>query len=316
MSLNFDYPLLLEPIPVPRPWGGDRVRRLYRPQYTQLDTDQPIGEWWDVSTWPTDPGNPGLATVNKITNGPLKDALLDQIIQMPVVVKLLDSNEKLSVQVHPVSEDLHKDEMWYILHAEPDAYLFCGLEQGVDPREFCSMISRANPEENEVLSKLRCFANIKPGAYFNVPTGTVHALGPGLVAFEISEHTQVTYRLFDYNRGRTLHLEEGCKALLAERPDWPVLDPSISMQGECEVQTLVEFPTFCVIRVMGKYVRIDSAGHVHLITAIGGECKISGPNENWQVSLPHASTCVVPRTDTGYTIESAGEILVSPLKDD
>ncbi|MGQ9456112.1 MAG: class I mannose-6-phosphate isomerase [Armatimonadota bacterium] len=316
MGLNFDYPLLLEPIPVPRPWGGDRVRRLYRPQYTQLNTKQSIGEWWDVSTWPTDPGNPDLPTINKVTNGPLKGTLLDQIIQMPVVVKLLDSSEKLSVQVHPVSEDLHKDEMWYVLYAEPDAYLFCGLEHWVDPKEFCSTIGQANPDENEVLSKLRRFANIKPGAYFNVPTGTVHALGPGLVAFEISEHTQVTYRLFDYNRGRTLHLDEGCKALLTKRPDLPVLDHSISIQGKHKVQTLAEFPTFCVMRVMGKRVKIESAGHVHLITAIGGECKVTGPNKNWKVSLPQASTCVVPRTNTGYTIESAGEILISPVKDD
>ncbi|MCX8053718.1 MAG: hypothetical protein N3B12_07910, partial [Armatimonadetes bacterium] len=120
---DFDYPLLLEPIPVPRPWGGGKVCKLFgrkveihgksasqeaqHPEASapEIHTPQePIGEWWDVSTWPTDPGNPGLPTVTRITNGPLQGVPLDQVADVPVVVKLLDSAEKLSVQAHPVSE--------------------------------------------------------------------------------------------------------------------------------------------------------------------------------------------------------------------
>jgi mannose-6-phosphate isomerase len=313
MNQGFDYPLLLEPIPVPRPWGGDRVRKLYK-RCAKVLSDEPIGEWWDVSTWPTDPGNPTLTTVNKIVNGPLAGKLLDQVAEVPVVVKLLDSNEKLSVQVHPVSDDLHKDEMWYILYAEPEAYLFCGFAEGVDPEEFCSLIRAKDPDESQVLSKLECYNCLKAGDYFSVPSGTVHALGPGLVAFEISERTQVTYRLFDYNRGRALHLEEGCASVMGRRTIMEALDPAIDIPDAEQVETISAFPTFCVLKVKGKSITVRSAGRMHLITAIGGDCQITGPTEHWRLTLPEASTCLVPQTQFDYKIVSAGEILISTLR--
>ncbi|MDH7601569.1 MAG: class I mannose-6-phosphate isomerase [Armatimonadota bacterium] len=314
MIQGFDYPLLLEPIPVPRPWGGTRVCRLYNRPCAQTDLREPIGEWWDVSTWPSDPGNPEITTVNKILNGPLSGMPLDQVAEVPVVVKLLDSNEKLSVQVHPVSEEVHKDEMWYILHADPGAYLFCGFADGVDPKEFCELIRAENPNEDEVLSKLQCHGNLKPGAYFNVPTGTVHAVGPGLVAFEISERTQVTYRLFDYNRGRTLHLDEGCAAVLAKRPELPNLESCIDIRGADEIQTIAAFPTFCVQRVLGREIAIECARGMHLVTATAGDCRITGPTSLWHLFLPRASTVLLPGTQHGYTLTTEGEVLISSLR--
>ena len=317
----FDYPLLLEPIPVPRPWGGGRVCRLYDregeapAEPSRRAPAEPIGEWWDVSTWPTDPGNPGLATVTKIANGPLRGTPLDRVADVPVVVKLLDSAEKLSVQAHPVSADVHKDEMWYILHAEPGAYLFCGLADGVDPAEFCKRIRSDNPRELEVLAMLRRADDVKPGMRFNVPTGTVHAVGPGLVAFEISERTQVTYRLFDYNRGRALHLDDGCRAVTAARPDLPPLEHGLAIEGADEVEALTGFPTFCVLKIRGKRITLRSARHMHLVTAAGGDCGITGAGAEWTVALKHASTCLVPPTSKPYAIESAGDVLISPLRD-
>ncbi|MCL5105188.1 MAG: class I mannose-6-phosphate isomerase, partial [Armatimonadetes bacterium] len=196
-----------------------------------VESAEPIGESWDVSTWPRDPGNPDLATVTQITNGPLAGTPLDKVVSVPVVVKLLDAAKKLSVQAHPVTKDVHKDEMWYILHADPGAYLFCGLKEGVDKEAFCELIHSPDPAEDEVLAMLNRADDLKPGMHYNVPTGTVHAVGPGLVAFEISEQTQVTYRLFDYNRGRALHLDEGCRAVMAQRPDLPVLDKGLDIDA-------------------------------------------------------------------------------------
>ncbi|MCE5323306.1 class I mannose-6-phosphate isomerase [bacterium] len=312
---KFDYPLLLEPISVPRPWGGGRVCKLY--ERASVQSDQPIGESWDVSTWPRDPGNADLATVTKITNGPLSGTPLDMIVNVPVVVKLLDSAEKLSVQAHPVSENVHKDEMWYILYAEPDAYLFCGFKEGVDKNAFCDLIHSDNPSEKEVLSMLYRADNIKPGMHFNVPTGTIHAVGPGIVAFEVSEQTQVTYRLFDYNRGRALHLADGCKAITTPRPDYPVLDAGIEIDGAIKVETLTEFPTFCVVRAAGDKVMVKSSKHMHLVTATMGDCKLTGPNDNWNITLKHSFTCLVPAVSEPYTIDTcgSGEVLFTPLTD-
>jgi len=312
---NFDYPLLLRPISVPRPWGGGRVCKLYDRECVQ--SAEPIGEAWDVSTWPKDPGNPNLATLTHITNGPLAGKPLDEVVNVPVVVKLLDSAEKLSVQIHPVTEDVHKDEMWYVLHADPDAYLFCGLADGVSKQEFCDLISSGNPDEDKVLDMLYRADGIQPGAYYNVPTGTVHAVGPGLVAFEISEQTQVTYRLFDYNRGRAIHVEDGCKAVMSVRQNLPVLDLGLNIEGADEVQTITEFPTFGVVKVTGNRCTVRSSKHMHLVTATMGDCRISGDAPDWDIVLKHSFSCLVPPTDRPYTIDTlgSGEVLISPLRD-
>ncbi|MEN6415872.1 MAG: class I mannose-6-phosphate isomerase [Armatimonadota bacterium] len=312
---KFDYPLLLEPVSVPRPWGGGRVCKLY--DRACVESSEPIGEIWDVSTWPRDPGNPELATITNIANGPLAGTPLDQVVNVPVVVKLLDAADKLSVQAHPVSEDVHKDEMWYVLYAEPDAYLFCGFKDGVDKNAFCDLIHSDNPNEDDVLSMLHRAENIKPGMYYNVPTGTIHAVGPGLVAFEVSEQTQVTYRLFDYNRGRALHFDDGCKAITTPRPDYPVLDAGLVIDGADSVQTLTEFPTFCVIKATGSKFSVSSSKHMHLVTATMGDCKISGPNSNWDITLKHSYTCLVPATTQPYSVDTcdSGEVLFTPLKD-
>ncbi|MCE5200373.1 MAG: type I phosphomannose isomerase catalytic subunit [Armatimonadota bacterium] len=312
---RFNYPLLLEPVSVPRPWGGGRVCKLY--DRAHVESSQPIGEAWDVSTWPKDPGDPNLATVTHITNGSLAGTPLDQIVNVPVVVKLLDSAEKLSVQVHPVSENEHKDEMWYILHADPGAYLFCGLKDGVDKNAFCDVIHSKDPSEEQVLDMLVRADDPKPGTYFNVPTGTVHAVGPGLVAFEISEQTQITYRLFDYNRGRALHLDDGCKAVMAVRPNLPVLDAGLKIDGAQNVETITEFPTFCVVKATGDKIAVQSSKHMHLVTATMGTCKLSGPTADWNITLKHSFTCLVPATTEPYTIDTcgSGDVLISPLKD-
>lgn len=311
---GFDYPLLMEPINVPRPWGGGRVCRLYDRPCVQAG--EPIGETWDVSTWPADPGNPGLATVTRIINGPLAGTGLDQVADVPVVVKLLDSAEKLSVQVHPVTDEVHKDEMWYILHAEPGAYLFCGLADGVCRREFCDLVRSPNPPEGEVLSMLRRAEDLRPGMFFNVPTGTVHAVGPGLVAFEVSERTQVTYRLFDYNRGRALHLDEGCTAVMTPRPDLPALDMGIKIVAD-ESQTLTRFPTFGVIRARGGQINVICAKHMHLLTATMGDCTLKGPTAEWDIVLKHSYSCLIPAGHNPYTVDTQGssEVLITLLKD-
>lgn len=310
---KFDYPLLLRPISVPRPWGGGRVCKLYDRECVQAP--EPIGEAWDVSTWPKDPGNPDLATVTTITNGPLAGKPLDEVVDVPVVVKLLDSAEKLSVQIHPVTREVHKDEMWYILHSDPGAYLFCGLADGVSKEEFCEEISSATPDEAKVLRMLRRADAIEPGMFYNVPTGTVHAVGPGLVAFEISEKTQVTYRLYDYNRGRAIHVEDGCRAVMSVREELPVLDMGLVVDGADEVRTITEFPTFCVLRVAGDRYTVRSSKHMHLVTATMGDIRLSGNGADWDVALKHSFTCLVPACSEPYSIDTlgSGEALISPL---
>ena len=312
---TFNYPLLLSPVAVPRPWGGGRLPKLYGRD--TVESSEPIGESWDVSTWPRDPGNPELPTVTTILNGPLSDTPLDKIVSVPVVVKLLDSAEKLSVQVHPVSNDSHKDEMWYILYAEPDAYLFYGLKDGITGNSLCELVKSSDASQESVLECLKTATDLKPGMYFNVPSGTVHAVGPGIVAFEVSESMQVTYRLYDYNRGRALHIGDGCNALSGTRVVGEMLDPSLDLCGYDTRELITQFPTFSVLKVTGSKFRVNNSSHMHLLTATMGDLTITGPDPLWNITLKHASSCLVPSTTNGYDVNvvSGNEVLITSLKD-
>lgn len=315
---GFDYPLLLEPVPVPKVWGGGRLATI--PGRKAVESEHPIGESWDASTWPTAPDNKELRTVTRITNGPLAQTPLDQIVSVPVVVKVIDSAEKLSVQSHPVLPYAHKDEMWYILEADKDAYLYLGLKDGVSKQEFCDLIRSQDPSEEAVLGALQRKGGLKPGSYFNVPTGTVHAIGPGLLTFEISEQTQVTYRLYDYNRERSrgkLDLDVGCVSVMAIRRETPPLDPGLVIENASSVEAITQFPTFCVLEANGERMTVKSAEHMHLITATRGDCKLSGPNDNWNITLKYSFTCLAPKTSEPYAIDTcgSGEVLISPLRD-
>ena len=284
------------------------------------ESKDPIGESWDVSTWPTAPDNEALVTVTKITNGPLAGTPLDKVVNVAVVVKLLDSGDKLSVQNHPALPDLHKNEMWYILCSDRDAYLYLGLADGVDKRHFCEAIRSENPDEKAILGMLKCHRGLHPGSHFNVPTGAVHAIGPGLLTFEISEQTQVTYRLYDYNRERSrgrLDLDDGCRAVMTTPPDLPALDHGLTIEDADRIDVITEFPTFCVVRATGSKITVRSAEHMHLVTAIMGDCKLAGPTSDWDISLNYSFTCLIPVTSRPYTIDTlgSGEVLISPLED-
>lgn len=313
---TFSYPLLLEPIPVPKVWGGGRLARI--PGRRGVDSHVPIGESWDVSTWPAAPDDPTLCTVTKIANGPLAGTLLDQVVDVPVVVKVIDSADRLSVQNHPVLPDVHKNEMWYILQAEEGAYLYLGLADGVSEEEFCEALRSEEPGEEAVLGMLKRYDGLKPGSHFNVPTGTVHAIGPGLLTFEVSEKTQVTYRLYDYNRPRSrgkLDIEEGCGAIITPRPDESPLDHGLVVEGADSFEVITEFPTFCVVKVTGDIVTVVSADHVHMVTATMGDCRLNGPDQEWDIALDRSFTCVVPAVKTPYTIDmhGSGELLIGSV---
>lgn len=315
---EYGYPLLLEPIPVPKVWGGGRLARI--PGRRSVDSTDPIGESWDVSTWPTAPDNPAMVTVTRIANGPLAGTPLDEVASVPVVVKVIDSAQRLSVQNHPVLPDAHKNEMWYILEADPGAHLFLGLKAGVRADEFCALLRSESPDEEAVLGSLTLHDSLKPGDHFNVPTGTVHAIGPGLLTFEISERSQVTYRLYDYNRERSrgrLDLEAGCAAVTAVPAPEPLLEPGLKIEEADSVETITRFPTFCVVKVAGKRLVVRSAERQHLVTATRAPVAISGPNADWNIGLGYSFTCLIPPSDHPYTIDTGegGEVLISPLGD-
>ncbi len=200
------YPFTFQPIFKDRIWGGRELERLYG---KSLPAGKVIGEAWEITD------RDGDSSV--ITNGPLAGKTLGWLManhgvellgtarpatggNFPILCKILDAREKLSLQVHPPAAkaaDLKgepKTEMWYIADAGPGAELYVGLKPGVTRAEFEQKISDGTVSD--------CFHRIpvQAGDTMFLPSGRVHAIGDRLVIFEIQQNSDTTYRVFDWNR--------------------------------------------------------------------------------------------------------------------
>lgn len=212
------YPLIFHPRLKPRPWGGRALVKLYQ---KPLPAGEKVGESWEISDRPGDAG--------VIANGPLAGRDLRWLMEhhgpavlgvarsaagrFPLLVKILDAREVLSVQVHPpatVAARLGgepKTELWYVTRAGPTARLWVGLKAGITRAEFERRI-----RDGTVAEALHQIP-VRAGDAMFLPSGRVHALGADLVIFEIQQNSDTTYRVFDWNRigpdgrPRELHLE-------------------------------------------------------------------------------------------------------------
>ena len=215
------YPLTFQPIYKERIWGGRRLAEMYG---RQLPPDVPIGESWEISDRPDDESviaNGAFAgrTIRWLMQHHGRELLGDAAAaaggRFPLLCKILDARDRLSLQVHPPAGKAAglggepKTEMWYIADADPGAELFVGLRGGVTRGEFEAKVHSGAVAE--------CFHRIpvQSGDTMFLPSGRVHAIGAGLVIFEIQQNSDTTYRVFDWNRKgldgrpRELHLEDG-----------------------------------------------------------------------------------------------------------
>ena len=257
------YPLTFRPIFKERVWGGRNLERLYQ---KNLPPRAPIGESWEISDRPGD--------VSVVANGPLAGKNLHWLMEnhardllgnaksatgnrFPWLCKILDAREKLSLQVHPPAHKAAelggepKTEMWYIADAAPDAELFVGLKRGVAHAEFAEKIRTGKVAD--------CFHRIPvhAGDAMFLPSGRVHAIGAGLVVFEIQQNSDTTYRVFDWNRAgldgkpRELHVAESLASI--DFNDFePALVQSKFAGKEIKARPLVKNPLFNVEAVEMK----------------------------------------------------------------
>ena len=207
--------LLLDPIFKERIWGGNQLRTKYGYDIPTNHT----GEAWVIS------GHHHGST--NIINGRFKGLTLDSVFvhnrhlfndiqnqSFPLLTKVLDANDDLSVQVHPDdlyakkhANDLGKTECWYVLDAKPDAYIIFG-HQAKSKQEFIQMIEK--DRWDELLTK----RYVKKGDFIYVPSGTLHAIGKGILILETQQSSDTTYRVYDYNRldaqgkSRELHIKD------------------------------------------------------------------------------------------------------------
>lgn len=201
------YPLKFKPIYKDYIWGGRNLSR-----YRNNLPDGKIAESWDLSCHPDgisivsegELEGISLAELLKIFKNKLIGTSFPEscITNFPLLVKMIDANDKLSVQVHPhdeyaiVFEDMAqgKNEMWYVIDAKPGSKLVCGLKPGTTRQTFLNAINM-----NDLESCLR-YLEVEPGDIINIPAGVIHAIGEGILIAEIQQNSNSTYRLYDYDR--------------------------------------------------------------------------------------------------------------------
>lgn len=228
------YPLKFIPIPSRRPWGGDSLIKILGKDLVEVDaegnelhlgTDVRIGESWEIADMGKEDSlvASGWLAGNSISD--LMETYMDRIVgdkvfqsygrQFPLLIKFLDINDKLSVQVHPDDENaiprydsLGKAEIWYVMDVKPGAKVYAGFKQDVTAQELYDRCQDGTVEE--ILNVIEP----KPGDAIFVKPGTVHAADGGILIAEIQESSDMTFRLYDWGReknpatARPIHLAE------------------------------------------------------------------------------------------------------------
>ncbi len=300
-------PLRLQPDFHERVWGGARLK----------PGAPSIGEAWIVHEG------------NRVAGGPFAGRTLAEVAEaegpallgrragaqsdgrFPLLIKLLDCHDWLSVQVHPNDEQaarlegpgqFGKTEAWHILEAAPDARVISGLRPGTAPAQFEQAV-----RSGTLLEWLE-YLPVKNGDTLFTPAGLLHALGPGLLLYEVQQTSDITYRVFDWNRpasaGRALHVEQSLAVTAVGLAGQASAEPSLPDGGRT---TLVECDYFALdlMRSEARPVDLDTSGDsFHALTLVEGAGVIAAPA--WSEPLAQFETLVVPASAGPYRLEPRG----------
>ena len=279
---------------------------------------------WGTEDW-TVSAVPG--SESEITNGPCAGMKLPELVskypveilgqkvaetygnQLPLLAKIIDTQRDLSIQVHPNDEmaqrehgKMGKSEMWYILDAQPGAYLYAGFRQQITPEEYRERV------ENGTITEVLAKHEVSKNDVFYLPAGRVHAIGGGVRLVEVQQSSDVTYRIYDYNRPgldgkpRELHTE-----LAAQAIDYTVYPEYRTHHGEdCDVaHEILNTPYFSI-----KVVEATSAFHRNMmkydsfmmVTNLKGDCQIQLRATQDAINLPEGASCLIPAAVADYDI--------------
>ena len=282
-------------------------------------TDDPIGESWEVSAVPS--------STSIISNGEYKGKDLISLIneqpkailgkkvnekysgKLPLLVKFIDAKRDLSIQVHPNDEmamrehgKMGKSEMWYVIKADEGAHLYAGFKEEITPYEYQKRV------ENGSITEVLADHQVKAGDVFYLPAGRVHAICGGILLAEVQQSSDVTYRIFDYNRPgmdgkpRELHTELAAKAL-----DYHVIDNYRTEYEDSSNRAvrIIDSPYFSVrvMEVSKPFHRDLKKYDSFIITmCIEGDCKIHLRSTDEEILLKQGNSTLIPAAIADFDV--------------
>jgi len=285
-------------------WGGEKLRPGH----------YPTAEAWVV--WESDvieTGNFAGKTLGEVARQFGEAFLGVKTIsrtgtRFPLLIKLLDCAQWLSLQVHPNNEQavelegagqFGKTEAWHILEAEPNARLIAGLKPNTSPDTLAESIRNGT-----IIDHVQ-YADVKQGDTVFMPAGTLHALGPGLLVYEVQQTSDWTYRVYDWGRPATekrpLHID---KSIAVTRADFtaPVTPMPETANGTCHTLVQCEYFTLEMLSGISKSIELDTKSEsFHAVTVIEGKATLKAGDE--QVELNQFQTAVVPAQVGGYQFQ-------------
>ena len=301
-------------------WGGHRLKKEYGKE-SELSV---IAETWEVSCHPQ-----GESIV---ASGPRKGISLREYLRLlgpdsagkglegkefPILVKLIDAADRLSVQVHPddayarrVEGQFGKNEMWYVVDCEPGATLLLGLQESCTREELEKAI-----RENTLVDRMRAVPVQKGDVYF-IPAGTLHAIGKGILVAEIQQSSDVTYRVYDYGRlgqdgkPRQLHVEKALDvADSAARPVSGKAEGASRKITGGTVTRLKTSPWFTVdkLDLVGEMKAVCGPETFEAFLCLSGSGELSGAGET--LAMKQGETVFLPASIGEYYLSGQGEFL-------
>jgi len=311
------YPLVFEPLLKQRLWGGRRLAALGK----TLPSDVPIGESWEVVDLETDQ--------SVVRAGPARGRTLHSLVaewgrdlvgdagledgRFPLLIKFLDAAETLSVQVHPdraMAERIGrgarpKSEAWYIIEAKPGGAIYHGLADGADREAFAAAV-----RSGRVVEMLRRIP-VRLGECYDLPAGTVHALGAGVLVAEVQTPSDTTYRLYDWDRvdprtgrPRELHVEEGL-ACMRDPPSPPRQERSHVASVWASVSRLLACEAFVIerVRMIEGFEQEIQSGALVVWIVLEGNGRIRHPAEREPLAFAVGDVVVLPAALKGARVE-------------
>ena len=309
------YPVVFTPIYKEMIWGGARLAGLFN---RSLPGGK-IGESWDISCRPGEmgvvangayAGETFEAYIAKDRAGVLGTRLAN-LERFPLLVKIIDANDALSIQVHPDdalakaagSADSGKSEMWYVLNPPDDGRLIIGLKPGVTQQKL------AEAYENGTVEDCLNYMTVKTGDMINIPAGLVHAPTPGIVVAEVQQNSDITYRLYDYNRmgldgkPRDLHVKE---ALAVSDFDERIPKQAVTglpvQVGKNTLTYVICNPNFSIIKyeLTALLTEVSNPAAFSIFTCVEGGAVIK--TDTAAIEIPKGGSVFIPAGMGAYTI--------------